>query len=613
MGQAIQFGYDLNGNITKVISPKGDTVSYTYDPLNRLEKIIYNDAEKWRYGYDANGNVTSVTDAITGTTTRYSYDKNNQVTQQTTGSANTVNYTYDANGNIVSLVAMAGTKATTHGYIYNAIDQLVVMTRNGSNIIKYSYDERGNLVTIDYANGYRILYEYDAANRISRITSSGNSNAMSSYSTYQYDANGNLISVTSVAGGTFTDSYKYDTLNRLVEYKNYYNTYQYEYDETGNRTKEIILNSAGTVISSTIYTYDQANQLTTANGQAYTYDANGNLTSNGSKTFSYDEENRLVEVKDNAGASLAKFTYDDTGKRTSMKTPGGTVFYQYSGDKVVLETDAYNNTLAEYTWDDQGNPITFTKNGITYYYHRSAWGDVNLRDSTGAVVASYSYDPWGKIISQSGSLASANPYRYRGYRYDEVTGLYYLGARYYDPVVGRFITRDTFHGFEDDPASLNQYSYAQNNPIMSIDPNRHWAETLLDFASLSHSTYSFSKNPSLKNAGFLAWDAAATALPFVPGAYIIKGIGEIKNVYKSIKQAPNYPSGFKGVQNGTKKVSVKNQDVLAQLRKVESGQWDKIYKDGYDSKGKKISIHYFQSSKSSKVFDVKVKSGWSNK
>ena len=226
MGQAIQFGYDLNGNITKVISPKGDTVSYTYDPLNRLEKIIYNDAEKWRYGYDANGNVTSVTDAITGTTTRYSYDKNNQVTQQTTGSANTVNYTYDANGNIVSLVAKAGTKATTHGYIYNAIDQLVVMTRNGSNIIKYSYDERGNLVTIDYANGYRILYEYDAANRISRITSSGNSNAMSSYSTYQYDANGNLISVTSVAGGTFTDSYKYDTLNRLVEYKNYYNTYQ---------------------------------------------------------------------------------------------------------------------------------------------------------------------------------------------------------------------------------------------------------------------------------------------------------------------------------------------------------------------------------------------------
>lgn len=91
-----------------------------------------------------------------------------------------------------------------------------------------------------------------------------------------------------------------------------------------------------------------------------------------------------------------------------------------------------------------------------------------------------------------------------------------------------------------------------------------------------------------------------------------KGNTQIKNVYKSIKDAPNYPKGFKGVQNGTKKVNVNNKDVLEQLREVESGQWKKIYKDGYDANGKKISIHYFQSP-SGKVFDVKVKSGWSNK
>ncbi|WP_376752509.1 hypothetical protein, partial [Rummeliibacillus suwonensis] len=91
-----------------------------------------------------------------------------------------------------------------------------------------------------------------------------------------------------------------------------------------------------------------------------------------------------------------------------------------------------------------------------------------------------------------------------------------------------------------------------------------------------------------------------------------KGTGEIKNVYNSIKQAPKYPSGFKAVQNGTKKVNVKNQDVLEKLREVESGQWKKIYKDGYDSNGEKISIHYFEG-QSGKVFDVKVKSGWSNK
>ncbi|MCM8711739.1 RHS repeat-associated core domain-containing protein [Clostridium sp. SYSU_GA19001] len=70
-------------------------------------------------------------------------------------------------------------------------------------------------------------------------------------------------------------------------------------------------------------------------------------------------------------------------------------------------------------------------------------------------------------------MASANPLRYAGYRYDEATGLYYLMARYYDANVGRFITRDTFHGFEVDILSLNQYTSAQNNPVIYADPSGH--------------------------------------------------------------------------------------------------------------------------------------------
>lgn len=68
-------------------------------------------------------------------------------------------------------------------------------------------------------------------------------------------------------------------------------------------------------------------------------------------------------------------------------------------------------------------------------------------------------------------MASANPYRYAGYRYDEVTRLYYLMARYYDSGVGRFITRDSFQGTETYPLSLNQYAYTENNPIVGIDPD----------------------------------------------------------------------------------------------------------------------------------------------
>ncbi|WP_371359137.1 hypothetical protein, partial [Pseudomonas aeruginosa] len=89
------------------------------------------------------------------------------------------------------------------------------------------------------------------------------------------------------------------------------------------------------------------------------------------------------------------------------------------------------------------------------------------------------------------------------------------------------------------------------------------------------------------------------------------GAGGIRNTYSSIKEAPKYPQGFKDIKNGTQKYKINNQDVLESLRGVEPGKWVKVYRDGFDSAGNKISVHYFQS-QSGKVFDVKVKSGWSN-
>ncbi|SMB93716.1 RHS repeat-associated core domain-containing protein [Desulfonispora thiosulfatigenes DSM 11270] len=159
-----------------------------------------------------------------------------------------------------------------------------------------------------------------------------------------------------------------------------------------------------------------------------------------------------------------------------MTTSTGTVYFHYSGDKVVYETDSSNNIIAEYTYDAQGNPATMTKNSTTYYYHVNGHGDVMaMTDGSGTIVAQYNYDAYGNILSQSGSMAESNPYRYAGYRFNEVTGLYYLMARYYDAEIGRFITRDTFHGFEDDPQSLNQYAYCSNNPVIYVDPSGNYA------------------------------------------------------------------------------------------------------------------------------------------
>ena len=86
--------------------------------------------------------------------------------------------------------------------------------------------------------------------------------------------------------------------------------------------------------------------------------------------------------------------------------------------------------------------------------------------------------------------------------------------------------------------------------------------------------------------------------------------GELEEVHNSIKESQNYPEDFTKAQNGTKKVNVNNASLLDELRKIEPGEWKKVYQNGY-SNGKEVSIHYFQHTKTGKVFNVKVKPQWS--
>ncbi|WP_291581493.1 RHS repeat-associated core domain-containing protein [Clostridium sp. UBA6640] len=96
-----------------------------------------------------------------------------------------------------------------------------------------------------------------------------------------------------------------------------------------------------------------------------------------------------------------------------------------------------------------------------------------LLNSNGDILASYYYDAFGNILEETGSID--NPYRYSGYEYDSETGKYYLKARMYDPVTARFMQEDTYRGNDEDPLSLNLYTYCHNNPIEYYDPTGHWA------------------------------------------------------------------------------------------------------------------------------------------
>ncbi len=264
-------------------------------------------------------------------------------------------------------------------------------------------------------------------------------------------------------------SYTYDSLYRLTEAD--YSTgelYQYGYDSVGNR-----LTYSGPDGTKT-YVYDAANRLTSVNGVGYTWDDNGNLLNDGVRSYSYDHANRLTSVT--SGTLTTGFTYNGAGDRVA-KTVGG-VTTDYVLDPAAGLTQVLQETTAgQATTYLYGHDLLAQYDSGTWAYHvNDGLGSVRgLADPAGQVVASYRFSPFGAPMGESGG----EPYGYTGEQWDASTGLVYLRARYYDPGVGRFVSKDQWGGHEQKPQTLNMFAYVTNNPINQIDPSGYLSDRLI--------------------------------------------------------------------------------------------------------------------------------------
>ncbi len=130
-----------------------------------------------------------------------------------------------------------------------------------------------------------------------------------------------------------------------------------------------------------------------------------------------------------------------------------------------------------YYYDADNRLIGFIVNGSTYYYVRNVQGDIiKILDGNMEEVVEYKYDTWGRVIGMEGSdygkwVGSLNPFRYRGYYYDDETGMYYLITRYYNPEWGRFINADGTLIGNIGSSVHNIFAYASNNPVVFSDPS----------------------------------------------------------------------------------------------------------------------------------------------
>ena len=302
----------------------------------------------------------------------------------------------------------------------------------------------------------------------------------------------------------------------------------YQYDALGNLTSKAGVsyrygaNGNGTGAG--------PHQARTVGGQPYTYDANGNLLSGGGRTYSWDAENR--PTSSTSGGVAESYTYDADGERVA-RTVQGVTTVMFAG---LWERDSTGGTRTFYMF--HGQVVAMRQGRAVTYLHGDHLGSISVATGAGGTLLSQqAFDPWGAVRSGGISQTSLN---YTGQRLDG-TGLLYYHARYYDPVLGRFISADSVvpgagaltvwpgdgtaraawaagGGGPANPQDLNRYSYGLNNPVKNTDPTGHWIESAIDIAFIAYDLYDISQNGLTWTSGLaLAADVASLALPAVAG------------------------------------------------------------------------------------------------
>ena len=229
------------------------------------------------------------------------------------------------------------------------------------------------------------------------------------------------------------------------------------------------------MFGTTKYAYDSADRLLAAGTRTFTYDANGNRVSvtdasiHQTRTFTYDAANRLTAA---TGPKNSSFAYDGDGNRIAQSVGSGT--YNYVNDlaaglPVALQESGPDGNI---TYAYGLGLIEEAAPAFNYFYQYDGLGSViGLTDAKGIPQGAYAYDAWGNTLLSVTDVGTRNKFRFTGEALDPGTGLYFLRARYYDPSVGRFSSRDPLAGIVAMPRTANRYAYALSNPLRYRDPS----------------------------------------------------------------------------------------------------------------------------------------------
>ena len=456
--------------------------------------VVYGEetAPRYEYDYNAKGQVARVRDNLLNRTTQSEYDLANRPVRVKTAEAGQHVYTgqvaydnvygnlseftekvgenrqefgtkfgYDDENRPTSLTYSMG--ATTIGQSTTTIDKLNRTTFSAVKLGSKTFTSEYHFAAGGYGTG-------SVTKLVSSITQPGCNCG------YGYDDNGNIASAT--LNGKWT-GYTYDALGQLIQVNDHSDTrsgengttWKYTYDLGGNILKKerFAYNDTTNPLETVTYTYGDANwrdKLTAVNGSTIRYDAIGNPLNDGTWTYTWQNGRQLQKMQ--KSGVTAEFVYNADGLRVQKTVNGVATKYTLHGKNVVHMTSGTDELHVFY--DAQNRPAVVVYNGVPYAYVKSLQGDiVAILDENGNTVVSYGYDAWGAPLWCTGELAETlgkvQPFRYRGYVFDEETGLYYLRSRYYNPRWGRFVNADGAI------IQKNLFAYCSNGPIVGYDPS----------------------------------------------------------------------------------------------------------------------------------------------
>ncbi|MDU3398356.1 MAG: RHS repeat-associated core domain-containing protein, partial [Clostridiales bacterium] len=466
LGGTEQFQYDAEGNLALYIDRDGKQVHRSYNALGNLvyERAVDEKGEHpciRTYRYDSIGRLMqAVSD---GHSYEYQYDEKGRLKEKRSSGKRLVSYEYDPAGRIRSMTDPAG---VTTRYEYDLLGRMNRIHSKEGMEVCYEYDCLDRITRLAYGNGVETEYRYDGSGNIETLETKKGERILLSFC-YAYDGNGNRIHKKGrqrLPDGTEREidiSYGYNLRNQLMEETRNGAATKYSYDAAGNRLRKEDCEGV------TEYHYNEKNQVilleSPSGKKQFTYSRQGSILTEegaeGTRRYVYNSRNQQIRVEWKRG--IQENRYDAEGLGYETEENGQRFRFVYHNGELLYEGGDREETSYHTGAGIEG----FKRNGERFYYHQDEQlSEALITDTGGRIQNHYQYDAFGAELNAMERIP--NRIRYTGQQYDQATEQYYLRARYYNPILGRFMQEDEYLG-----DGLNLYAYCENNPVVYYDPS----------------------------------------------------------------------------------------------------------------------------------------------